>query len=165
MELKYILTREAYNNMLSSNNSEIEVNSNENLTEFINEYKSKKGTLETIYDSFESREELLSKLYSSGFIEDNKTLSFKNPLLGLHAKYSNNVRKSKELNNKIEEYTKNLNDLGTDLSDESLKTEKESINNILKDLKEQISELAKVITTNQKEVNDKLNEMIEKSKK
>lgn len=162
--MKYILTREAYNSTLSSNNHEIEVNTIEQIQEYINEYKSKKNIIDSIYNDFENREDLVNRLFSNGFIKDKNELSFNNPLIALQAKYANNVRKHKELNLKLEEYNKNYNAIDKSSNDESTRVELKSVEDIIKDLKNQISELNKIITTDQKEVNDKLNELIEKTK-
>lgn len=130
-----------------------------NLQLWISEYNSKKGVIDSIYSTYIDNNDLITKLKSGKFIEDNG--SFINPLLGLRSQIA---KKNREIlvvqkNIKITENDiKSKQDLirSDPTLKESISGDIANLNKKSTDYKSKISSLSKDIIDLEKSINEKL---------
>lgn len=107
------------------------------IEEYIKEYGVKKVTLDNIYLTYVDDKDLINKLKTQKFISGNpsnqKTIEFINPLLGIHAQISQNLRKIKGIEAEIK-------------SDEESKSSKQKISDGSPEAKDAMTNDIKSIT-------------------
>lgn len=128
----------------------------------IKNYNDKKISVDNIYFSYTTPEDLTNKLKNQKFTKDGK---FTNPLLGLYAQISSKTRKIKDLESEIEKGKQDLKDIidnkinGDIDLEKSIQTDIDNINIKINDKTKEISTLEKDISDLQKNITDDITKM------